>query len=110
MDTFHWIDTHWVNHLDFLRFSEAVRPATYTQWIHNNKWGDRLNWRMSRLHQAQVQSVEALKSMAECRLARLSLVRVQPIGLQLVKGSDRSDSKPSRVWTDVTTELLQKSF
>jgi hypothetical protein len=58
----------------------------------------------------QVQSAEALKSTAECRLAMISLVWVQPTELQLVKGSDRSDSKPSRGQIDVTTELLQKSF
>jgi hypothetical protein len=82
-------------------------PATYTQWIHNDKVGDWSNWRKSRLHRAQVQSVEALKSSAKCRPARLPLVRVQPAELQFVKGADRSDSKPRKVWTDVIVELLQ---
>jgi hypothetical protein len=37
----------------------------------------------------------------------MPLVRVQSTELQFVRGSDRSDSKPSKVQADVTAELLQ---
>jgi hypothetical protein len=36
--------TLWVYRPDSLRFSEAVRPATYTQWIYHDKREDRLKW------------------------------------------------------------------
>jgi hypothetical protein len=43
--------THWVYRPDSLRFSEEVRPATYTQWIYHDKGEDRLKW-----EEVQIQS------------------------------------------------------
>jgi hypothetical protein len=94
--------THWLYHLDSLRFSEVVRLATYTQRIYNDKREDRSNGRKSRFYQAQVHSVEALKSTAECRPARLPLFRLTRLRLVVA----RSKSKSNRIWTYVVTELL----